>query len=316
MQSPNLLPVLVVVLGPTGVGKSDLAIKLAETVNGEIISADSRLFYRRMDIGTAKPTPEQRAMIPHHLIDVTDPDETWSLVKFQEIANSVISEIIDRERVPILVGGTGQYIRAIVEAWEIPAQPPDRKLRSTLENWAKEIGTEGLHERLAVLDPKAAELIDHRNLKRSIRALEVIFYTGRTFSSQRKRGSPSYRILQLGLISPREELYKKIDGRIQKMMADGFEDEVSALLAAGYSPNLSSFSAIGYRQIAEYLAGNLSLENAIKEIKRKTRQLVRRQANWFKMDDPSIHWFDATSLEIVELTGLVQKFLQNGGLLT
>ncbi|MBW8011051.1 MAG: tRNA (adenosine(37)-N6)-dimethylallyltransferase MiaA [Chloroflexi bacterium] len=313
MQSPDLLPPLVVLLGPTGVGKSDLAIQLAERINGEIISADSRLFYRRMDIGTAKPTPEQRALIPHHLIDVSNPNETWSLVKFKEVAAEIISEVHKRERVPILVGGTGQYIRAVVEAWEIPTQPPDFKLRTALENWVEDIGADGLHKRLALLDPEAAELIDHRNLKRTIRALEVILYTGQSFSSQRRQGSSPYRILQIGINRTRDELYRQIDERIQKMLEDGFVDEVSALLAAGYSPELPSFSAIGYKQIADFLAGNLSLEEAIIEIKRKTRQLVRRQANWFKLNDPTIQWFDAASVELEELEDLVIKFLQNGG---
>ena len=181
-------PPLVVILGPTAAGKTDLTIQLADHLGGEIVSADSRLLYRGMDIGTAKPTLKQRQRIPHHLVDVADPDEVWSLTLFQQSAHHAINDIHSRHRLPFLVGGTGQYIHSIVEAWQIPEIKPDPQLRKALENWAVQIGRSGLYTRLEVIDPEAATKIDYRNLRRSIRALEVIFLSGRLFSAQRQRG--------------------------------------------------------------------------------------------------------------------------------
>jgi tRNA dimethylallyltransferase len=282
---------LVVLVGPTAVGKTSLAIQLARRLNGEIVSADSRLFYRGLDIGTAKPTSQERSEVPHHLIDVADPDETWSLAVFQEKARQAIADIHGRDRLPILVGGTGQYVRAVVQNWTPPVVQPDARLRQVLSSWAAEIGFLELHRRLAVLDPQAAGQIDPRNVRRTMRALEVIFTTGRTFSEQRSSGSAVYNLLTLGLTRPRPELYARIDERIEKMIADGLVEEVTGLLARGYSPDLPSLSAIGYREIIATLEGKMTLDQAIQEIKRSTRIYVRRQANWFKPADPSIHWF-------------------------
>lgn len=286
-------PPLVVILGPTAVGKTDLAIQLAERLGGEIISADSRLIYRGMDIGTAKPTPEQRQQVPHYLIDVADPDQVWSLTLFQRAVKKAIKDIHSRFRLPFLVGGTGQYIRAIVADWQIPEIKPNFLLRKTLENWAEEIGADGLHARLAAIDADAASKIEYRNLRRTIRALEVIFLSGKPFSEQRQIGKFPYSNIQIGLTMPRAELYARIDARIDTMLAAGFVAEVEALLSKGYSPDLPTFSAIGYQEIIDYLLGNTSLEEAVTIIKRRTRQLVRRQANWFKEDDPNIHWFQS-----------------------
>jgi tRNA dimethylallyltransferase len=291
MQFPDLPNPLIVVVGPTAVGKTELSIQLAEWIGGEIVSADSRLFYRGMDIGTAKPTLADRARAPHHLIDVADPDETWSLSLFQNNARQVISEIYRRHRIPILVGGTGQYVHAITEAWDIPAQRPDLTLRKTLMAWESQIGEEGLYRRLEVIDPEAASHIDPRNVRRTVRALEVIFHTGKRFSEQRKKGSVPYSVIQIGLTRPRSELYQRIDARIDKMIVDGLVQEVSSLLAKGYSRDLPTLSAIGYREIIAYLNGKLTLEEAVVLIKRATRQFVRRQANWFKESDPNIFWF-------------------------
>ena len=293
MPSPERKPPLIVLLGPTAVGKTETALQLAERLNGEIVSADSRLFYRGMDIGTAKPSPAELARVPHHLVDVAAPDETWSLAMFQRAAQAAIAEIHARGRLPFQVGGTGQYIRAVTEGWEIPEVPPDFRLRHALEAWAAEIGPEGLYRRLAVLDPEAADRIDPRNLRRTVRALEVILRTGERFSSQKSRREPPYRVLQLGLTRPRPELYARIDARIDAMLAAGFLEEVRGLLAAGYAPDLPSMSAIGYRQMVQVLQGEITLEEAVILMKRLTRQFVRRQANWFKADDPNIRWFRA-----------------------
>lgn len=195
---------LIVIVGPTAVGKTELSIRLAEAVRGEVISADSRLFYRGMDIGTAKPTPEDLVRVPHHLIDVAEPDQEWSLALYLSRTQEVIQEIHQRGSVPFLVGGTGQYIQAVTEGWDLPKTKPDPNLRKILERWAKDIGIDGMRARLAVLDPDAAEGIDGPNLRRIIRALEVILSSGRRFTDQRGKSGSLYRILQIGLIRSRE----------------------------------------------------------------------------------------------------------------
>jgi len=238
----------VVILGPTAVGKTEIAIQLAEGLNGEIVSADSRLFYRGMDIGTAKPTPEEQERIPHHLIDVADPDQILSLAEFQRLAHQAIGAIHTRGRLPFLVGGTGQYMRAVTEAWQIPPAVPDSRLRDALEHWAASIGPYGLHARLGVVDPQAAAQIDYRNLRRTVRALEVIFSTGRRFSDQRQKGDSPYQFYLLGLTRPRSELYLRIDARIEAMFTQGLIEEAQALLQKGYNPDLPTLSAIGYAE--------------------------------------------------------------------
>ncbi len=300
---------LIVILGPTAVGKTEIAIQLAERVDGEIISADSRLFYRGMDIGTAKPSLAERTRVRHHLIDVADPDQVWSLALFQKAAHQAIREIHSRGHLPFLVGGTGQYLWAVIEGWRPPPMPPDSRLRLVLERWAGEVGAEGLHRRLAVLDPRAAEQIDYRNVRRTVRALEVILRTGQTFSSQRLRQPPPYKALLLGLCRPRAELYARVDARIEAMIAAGFEEEVRALLQKGYSPDLPTLSAIGYREMIAYLKGEISLEEAIKWMKRRTRQFIRRQANWFREDDPNIRWFTVGENTVAEMEQTIRNFL-------
>jgi tRNA dimethylallyltransferase len=284
---------LVVLVGPTAVGKSELAIELALRLGGEIVSADSRQFYRGMDIGTAKPTPQEQRLVPHHLIDVADPDKAWSLATFQQAAREAIRAIHARHKLPLLVGGTGQYVRAVTHGWEIPPVAPSPLLRQALEAWAVELSPTGLHARLAVVDPVAAADIDPRNLRRTIRALEVIFSTGQPFSVQRQSGPSDYRLFLVGLSRPRPELYARIDARIDTMFAAGFIDEVRQLLALGYSPSLPTLSAIGYREVIAFLQGEISMEEAVTLMKRRTRDYVRRQASWFRLDDPQIHWFQA-----------------------
>ena len=302
---------MVALLGPTGVGKSDLAIQLAQKVDGEIVSADSRLLYKGMDIGTAKPSAEDLRTVPHHLIDVAEPDQVWSLAMFQRAAKTVIDDIHSRERLPILVGGSGQYIYAITEGWELPKVKPNQAMRSVLGNWADQITPEGLHRRLRVIDPDAARNIDERNLRRTIRAFEVIFSTGIRFSSQRQRKPSPYRSLILGLSRSREELFARIDKRIDMMIATGLIDEVKSLLERGYPSDLSTFSAIGYREIIEFLDGKSTLPEVIEHIKRNTRVYVRRQANWFKPNDPRIHWFDAGERTLEAMTRTITEWLMD-----
>lgn len=309
MHSHDSRPPLIVILGPTAVGKTEISIQVAKRLNGEIVSADSRLLYRGMNVGTAKPSIKERSQVPHHLIDVAKIDETWSLAKFQKAAYQAIDEIYKKEKLPFLVGGTGQYVRAVTEGWIVPKQKPDPRFRKVLENWTEEIGPRALHERLSVLDPKAASKIDYRNIRRTIRALEVIFHTGRRFSEQRKRGKPRYRLLQIGLLRSRQELYKRIDTRLERMIESGFAEEVKTLLAQGFSTDLPSLSAIGYREMGQYVKGEMTLEEAITLIKRNTRQFVRRQSNWFREDDPDIHWFRVVPDTVDRIERLILFFL-------
>lgn len=303
------LPPLLVLLGPTAVGKTEIAIQLAERLAGEVISADSRLFYRGMNIGTAKPTQEELLRIPHYLVDIADPDQTLSLAVFQSLARQAIREVRKRGHLPILVGGTGQYLRAVTEGWQPPAVSPSPALREALQSWGEAIGALALHHRLATLDPVAAQKIDYRNQRRTIRALEVIFTTGQLFSAQRKQGNIIDRILQIGLSRPRSELYQRIDARIEAMFAAGLVNEVRQLLEAGYPPDLPAFSAIGYREVISALRGKISLSEAEQEIRRATRVYVRRQANWFKLDDPSINWFDLSTQTIDEIEARIRSWL-------
>jgi len=306
----NSLP-LIVIIGPTAVGKTEASLALAERFDGEIISADSRLFYRGMDIGTAKPSRTEKAQVPHHLIDVAEPDQIWSLAKFQRAAFQAIDSIQTRGRLPFLVGGTGQYVSSVIEGWQIPEVKPDPRLRIALNNWADVVGTSGLYERLSTLDPDAVSRIDPQNLRRIIRALEVILSSGVRFSSQRKRSGTPYQILNLGITRPRSELYARIDERIQGMLDNGFEDEVRALLDKGYTPDLPPLSAIGYRQMIAYIEGEISLDEAVMLMKRHTRQFVRRQANWFKLSDPRITWFNAGPNLFDEMNNVIQGILNS-----
>lgn len=301
---------LIVIVGPTAVGKTEFSIHLAKRLNGEIVSADSRLFYRGMDIGTAKPTPEERARAPHHLIDVADPRETWSLALFQRAAAEAIAAIHARGRTPFLVGGTGQYVHAVTRGWTPPAATPDPDLRATLEAQAQEKGIYWLYEELKILDPEAAAGIDPRNVRRTIRALEVIRLTGRKFSEQRGQTEGPYRTLTVGLTRPRQELYARVDARIESMFAAGLLEEVRRLLEAGVSPTLPAMTSIGYSECVEVLAGRLTVEEAKAEMRRRTRVFVRRQANWFKADDPSIHWFEAGAVDIEAIVKLINNFLK------
>ena len=302
-------------MGPTAVGKTELALRLAEKMQGEIVSVDSRLFYRGMDIGTAKPSKDEMSRVPHHLIDIVNPDETLSLAVFQQMAQEIIAGVHERGRLPFLVGGTGQYIRAVTQGWSPPEVTPNDRLREILEGMQEERGKEWLHAKLNILDPEAAQAIDLRNVRRTIRALEVIFTTGRRFSEQRGSGDSSYHLITIGLTRPREELYQRVDERIDKMFADGLMDEVRGLLKQGYSPTLPSMSAIGYRECVSVAQGSMTVEQAKVEMRRITRVFVRRQSNWFKESDSSIHWFHPERENLLnEIENLIRNSIKNRGL--
>ena len=283
---------LLAIVGPTAVGKTALSIELAQRFHGEVISADSRQVYRQMDIGTAKATPAEQAAVPHHLIDAVDPDEELTLAHYRRLAAEAIADIAARGRLPILVGGTGLYVRALLEGWTVPEVPPQPELRRELEGCAEREGHQALHRRLAQVDPEAAARIDARNVRRVIRALEVYHAIGEPISALQAKSPPGYRILTIGLTMPRADLYHRIDERVDRMIAAGLVDEVRALLARGYDLDLPAMSGLGYRQIGQFLQGEVSLEEAIALIKRHTRRLVRQQYNWFRPTDPAIHWVD------------------------
>jgi tRNA dimethylallyltransferase len=279
-------------------------------MEGEIVSADSRLFYRGMDIGTAKPTPEERARVPHHLIDIATPDETVGLAEFKEQASAAIADIHARGKLPLLIGGTGQYVRAVVEGWRVPRVPPNTDLRAELEAQAEREGHEALHARLSRLDPIAAKKIDPRNVRRVVRALEVCLVTGRPISEQQGKQPPPYHILQIGLTMEREALYARADARIEAMMAAGLEDEVNQLVEAGYGWELPAMSGLGYGQFRPYLEGAATLKDVVIEIKRATRRFIRHQYNWFRPTDPAIRWFDANEISSAEIASAAKSWLE------
>ena len=294
-------PRVAVLVGPTAVGKTTAALELAEALSGEIISADSRYLYRGLDIGTAKPSASEQARVRHHLIDVTTPDKPWSLAEYQAAARAAIEDVVARGRLPLLVGGTGQYVRAVVEGWQIPAGAPAGPLRAELEQLLATGGVEALADRLRQVDPESATVVDTRNPRRVIRALEVALTTGQSFVSQRLKSAPPFQAVWLGLWLPRPELYARIDARIVAMLAAGLVAEVQGLVAQGYGWDLPAMSAVGYRQVGSFLRGEGTLDDAVAEIRRATRQFVRRQANWFKMDDPAIHWVPASPQSASEM---------------
>jgi tRNA dimethylallyltransferase len=291
------------------VGKTALSVRLAEAVGGEIVSADSRQVYRGMDIGTAKATSEERERVPHHLLDVVDPNEVLSLAQYQELAYAAIDGILARGHIPLLVGGTGQYAMAVIEGWQVPRVPPNEALRGELYQQAEQQGAEALHERLRALDPVAAGRIDPRNLRRVVRALEVYLVTGQPISQQQQKSPPPYRILMIGLSLPRPHLYRRIDQRVERMLAAGLEDEVRRLVAAGFGFDLPAMSGVGYGQFAPYLDGEATLEDVSREIKRATRRFVRHQSNWFRRDDPRLHWFEAVPDPYDLVLDLVRGFV-------
>ena len=300
---------LIAIVGPTGVGKSRLALKLAQSINGEIISCDSRQVYRYMDIGTAKPSPEDRKAVPHHLIDIVDPDEDLSLAQYQKLAYQAIEAIQKKNRIPLLVGGTGQYFLAVIEGWQIPEVAPDIGYRQSLEKAAAEGKAGELYIKLEQIDPAAAKKIDPHNVRRIIRALEVYRSGGVLFSQVQRKKAPPYHTLITGLTLERQELYRRVDLRVDDMVRRGMVAEVKKLIAMGYGLKLPAMSSIGYRQIGEAISGRMSLEEAVQRIKYETHRYIRQQNLWFRLKDNRIHWFNIDNEIEAEIRELVQKFL-------
>ena len=285
----------VCVVGPTAVGKTALAVALAPRVGAEIINADSRQVYRGMNIGAAKPTAAERAAARHHLLDLLDPGESFGLGAFLIYARDTLRDIQARGRAVIVCGGTGQYVWGLLNGAGLPAAPPDWELRAALEAEAAQSGGEALHRRLAAIDPIRAAALDARNVRRVIRALEIAQVTGRRPSEFRPPAGapPPLDALVLGLTMPRDDLYRRIDARVDRMMAEGFLDEARGLAAAGFRLGEGPLNSPGYRELGQYLAGDLTLDEAVRQTKLKTHRLARRQYTWFKPADERIRWLRA-----------------------
>ena len=302
---------LVAIVGPTAVGKSALALEVARAVGGEIVNVDSRLFYRGFDIGTAKPSSADLAGAPHHLIDVLDAGERMGLHRFIEAATEVIEDIDRRGRLPVLVGGTGQYLWGLLEGWEVPRVPPDEALRTELEEMASVQGGDALFSLLEKADPEAAGRIDSRNVRRVIRAIEVARALGPGASRGRAEDEP-FDSLVIGLTLARSDIYERIDRRIDGMIESGWLGEVAALLKQGVDPKSPSFGAIGYRELAAHLSGEGPLDEAVAAARRASRRLVRHQYGWFPLDDPRIHWVDVTDDPEEACIAIIRRWMKDG----
>jgi len=303
---------LVAIVGPTGIGKSQLALRLAQTFEGEIVSADSRQVYRHMDIGTAKPSREELSLVPHHLLNLVNPDEDFSLAQYQERAYRVIGDIHQRNKLPILVGGSGMYIWSVLEGWGIPRVPPDLEFRHSLEEKAAKVGKDELYQELEEINPVAAQRIDRHNVRRIIRALEVHRGTETSHSQLQYRQAPPFNTIIIGLTADRAELYRRLDLRVDEMIKQGLVAEVEKLVDMGYDFNMPAMSGIGYKQIGMFLNGELTLATAIQQVKFETHRFVRHQYNWFQLKDERIEWFDIQSKLDSEITTLLARFITGG----
>lgn len=303
---------LVAIVGPTGIGKSRLAIKFARSFDGEIVGADSRQVYRHLDIGTAKPTSQELASVPHHLIDVVDPDDSFSLALFQELALRAIDDIWRRNRLPFLVGGSGLYVKAILEGWQVPRVSPDSQFRYTSEEKVGERGIDELYRELVRVDPAAAEKIDRRNVRRVIRALEVHAKAKEPFSRLGKKTVPAFDSFIIGLTAERRHLYDIVDRRVDDMIEQGLASEVEKLLRMGYDFTLPAMSGIGYKQIGQFLRGELTLDEARRKIKTETHRFIRHQYAWFRLADERIHWFDVEHQDDAVIENTLAAYLEGG----
>lgn len=300
---------LVAIVGATGTGKSDAAIAVAQACNAEVVSADAYQVYRRLDIGTAKVDAASRARVPHHLIDVVDPDDVFTLARYLDQAHAALDDIWSRDRLPILAGGSGQYVSALLEGWNVPRVGPDLELRQELETVASVHGTGALITRLAELDPTAIGRLDPNNPRRLIRAIEVITRTGLPLSACQTRSPLAADVLILGLTADRETLYSRLDTRTDAMYAGGFLDEVRRLREDGYGETNPLRGGVGYKEASLYLDGELDLTEAIMRHKNANHRLVRRQAAWFKAEDPRITWLQSGPDSADACVRLVQGWL-------
>ena len=302
------LPKIVVLTGPTGIGKTALAVQLIERFGGEVVSADSRQVYKYLDVGTAKPDLDELRRARHHLIDYVDPAEPYSVTRYREDADAVLEDLAAREQTAWVVGGSWHYIQALVDRIEPPQVPPNPELRAELEAEAAAHGPEALHARLAALDPAAAAMIERRNVRRVIRALEVTMTLGRPFSEVgRARGTP-LPALKLVLSMPRDEIYRRVDARVDAMIAAGWLDEVRSLLLRGYDESMPSLSSHGYREMMAVARGTMPVEDAAQKTKWAIHAYVRRQTSWLK-SQPDYHWLETRPSAEEQASALVGRFL-------
>jgi tRNA dimethylallyltransferase len=311
MPSPPSLeaPNLVLIAGPTGSGKTAFAIRLARQCKAEIVGADSVQIYRQMDIGTAKPTPAEQAAVPHHMIDIVDPDQPFDAADYAAMAAGVINDIAARGRTPMVVGGTGFYIKALIHGLFEPGRS-DPVLRRRLNREAESMGRAALHRRLQQVDRAAADRIHPNDLYRIVRALEVYELTGDSLTAVQQRHrfrKRRFNTLELGLAWPREFLYDRINRRVDQMISQGFVQEVARLLAAGYGRGLKSMQSLGYRHLAAVLAGEIDLPEAVATLKRDHRRYAKRQLTWFRAQ-PSMHWLDPD--QTAAAGDLIDRFLR------
>lgn len=291
--NPHQPDPVVILVGPTAVGKSELAIDLAKRLNGEIVTADSMQVYQGMNIGTAKPSLEQQEEIPHHLIDVVPPDQPFNVARYRNLAHETIAAIHARDRLPIVSGGTGLYIRAILDEFLLPGSGSDPKIRARLEAEAKQDGNQALHDRLQAIDPETATRLHPNDIRRVIRALEIYETTGKIMSQhiqEAQQRTPRYHSIHVGLTRPRTELYRRIEQRVDKQLADGLVAEVRALIQR-YELNKTARQALGYKEIIDFLSGQCTFDEAIERLKRETRRYAKRQYTWFRRDE-RLRWFD------------------------
>lgn len=306
---------LIAIIGPTAVGKSGLAMRIAKKTGGEIINADSRQIYRCMDIGTAKPSKEDRLAVPHHLLDIIFPSESYSVALYQRDATRIINKLHENDKLPMLVGGSGQYVWSVIEGWKIPEVKPDYVFRKMLENRASIDGVAGLHAELGAIDDDAARQIPPTNVRRIIRALEIYKQTGIKPSTLRGKSGLPYPVLMIGLTAERQLLYSLIDKRTDKMIEMGLIEEVRKLMQCGYHPDLSSMSSLGYREISMYVSGKINLEDAVQRIKYETHRFARAQYTWFRLNDSRIKWLNISNDIDIEIDYTIKTFRQSNQLL-
>ena len=309
MSSPASTPVVLIV-GPTASGKSRLALALAHRFNGEIINADSRQVYRHMNIGTAKPPLDEQAQVRHHLLDILDPNDNFDLASFLSLAHASIGDIDHRRKLPLVVGGSGQYVWSLVEGWSVPGVPPHPKFRLKKLEEAERNGSLSVYQQLQEVDPTRAAQLDPRNLRRVIRALEVHHFSRSPDAAFEGKGRPLENRLIIGLTMQREALYRRVDDRVDRMLASGLLEEVRALAEKGHCLGEGPLSSPGYRELGQHLAGEITLEEALQRTKFQTHRLVRRQYAWFKLRDERIKWLDGGAADLEnQAADLVSGFL-------
>lgn len=295
---------IIVIVGPTAVGKTYASVELAKKLNTEIISADSMQIYKQMDIGTAKITKDEMQRVKHHMIDVVNPDEDYSVSDFKTDSEKIIDQMLSNDKTPIIVGGSGLYVNSLIYDLDFGKAKSDEKIREYYDYYHREHGEDALYEKLKLIDPEAAKKIHKNNVKRVIRALEVYDITGVKFSELNtdiRKPSNKYDCILVGLSMDRKILYERINHRVDKMLEEGLIEEVKNLLSKGYHKDLVSMRGIGYKEIIDYLNGDLSLEEAVNILKRNTRRFAKRQYTWF-LKDTNVKWFDIEDVKDIELT--------------